>query len=261
MMPKINKNIDVIIPARMESSRLPGKVLLPLNNIFCIHQLIYRLTLSQKIRKIIIAIPESPLNSILKYYINSLGYLDVYTFMSLKYDDILGRVIDAANHFETDIIVDVTQDCPLVDPLHIDRMIDILLDNDLDYISNCFNRSWPDGLDIQIYTKKILKKCLSKKAKSIEHVGWNIPFLFDGLSSFKWIDWAAPNEYYWPDLGLTLDEIDDWKLLNLIFAEFQGLTKQGLTYFPAKKVIDFLRENPEYIINKNVKRNVPGESK
>lgn len=261
MMPKIKKNIDVIIPARMESSRLPGKVLLPLNGVPCINQLIFRLLKSRKIRKIIFAIPKSPLNFILKTYIDSLEYLNVYTFMSPNYDNILERVIDAANFFKTDIIIDITLDCPLVDHQHIDTMIDTLNNKNLDYISNCFKRSWPDGLDVQVYTKKILTECLSEEAKSIEHVGWNIPFLFDGLGSFKWMDYAAPEKYYWPELGLTLDEIDDWVLLNFIFAKFQGLTKYGMAYFPVGKVIDYLRVNPNLIINKNVKRNVPGESK
>jgi len=238
--------IVAIIQARMNSSRLPGKVLLPLKELPVLSWLMNRCSSCSLIDRIIIATTTDPSND---------PIAEMYPYSTFRYegdeDDVIGRVLAAAKYTKAVIIVDITGDCPMADPRHIERMIDILTDRKVDYVSNCIERTWPDGLDIQVYWTKALESCIALFHPK-QHAGWNIA---QHPEVFQTLNWPAPKRFHWPELGLTLDTPEDYQLLQILFEVF-GETPT----FSVETVMEYLRNNPHLVeINKNVKRKVPEE--
>jgi len=105
-------------------------------------------------------------------------------------------------------------------------------------------------VDIQCYWLDTLMKC-KRLFNPDKHCGWHIGIRHHYFNTYHW---PATVEYYWPELGLTLDTPEDYKMLTRLFDEFGS--DPG---FRAEDVIDFLRENPDWITNKDVKRKDPAK--
>ncbi len=248
-----NKKISAIIQVRMESIRLPGKALLLLANKPSLWWTIKRISLSKFVDKIIIATTTKKSNNPIEYFYNLNNEFDnlfLFRYQGNE-EDVLDRVIVAANYYKTDIIIDITADCNVIDPRHIDHMIKILLDDrSLDYVSNCIYRDWADGLDLQIYWTDALMK-VKRMFDPTNHVGWNIA-QHPGI--FNFYHWKASIDMCWSDLGLTLDTPEDLKLLEVLFNKFGNDPA-----FHIEDVIRYLRANPNQITNANVRRKTPEE--
>lgn len=246
-----------IIQARMNSERLPGKVLLPLGGHPVLWWMVKRASLAKEIDEIVIATSfnksNKPIENFWEEVCNEFKNLHLHYF-SGKEDDVIGRVLAAARCHQADIIVDLTADCPMVDPRHMDQMIRILKANRgcsfLQYISNCVYRNWPDGLDIQVYKYRALKHCIDFFAPK-KHAGWNIA---DHSTDFHVLHWPAPKEMNWPELGLTLDTKEDYEMLSHIFSDI--LLDED---YHVEDVIKILQDNPELITNQHIKRKSPEE--
>jgi len=247
-----------IIQARMASTRLPGKVLLPLAGEPVLWWMAKRVSLADSVDRVVIATtaraPNDPICVHEKQGINRFAGAYIHRYAGEE-DDVMGRVISAAEAHDADIIVDLTADCPCVDPRHIDELIRRLkteLYPDLDYVSNdIVARSWPNGLDIQCYWARTLQKC-KDLFDPPKHCGWNIAQHPEVFSIYQW---QPPQSMYWPDLGLTLDTPEDYGLLKIIFDRFGHNPA-----FTAEGVVNFLAENPELIkINQSVQRKTPEE--
>jgi len=246
-----NHRIVAIIQARMASSRLPGKVLLPLgpNNKSVLWWMLKRASLAKLVDEAVIATVLSDSNRLIRE-----AFPQQTWSWAGNENDVMGRVLWVAKQTNADIIVDLSADCPIVDPRHIDYLIKNLLNINFnyEYVSNCAPiRSWPDGLDIQVYWTKTLKKCKNVLNPS-QHCGWNI-----GQHSEIFNIWCniAMGYMLWPEFGLTLDTPRDYKLLKIIFNIF--CLNPG---FHVEDVICFLRSHPELVeINKSVRRKTPEE--
>ena len=255
ILEEINKpkpKVIAIIQARMASTRLPGKVLLPLGpkNKPVLWWLFYRIGLAELVDQVVVATTNNPVNQPIMDFAdhNHKGWY-VYGYDGEE-DDVIGRVISCAKFYDADIVVDITGDCPMVDPRHIDHLVNyLLITKTSDYVSNdVIHRSWPDGLDVQVYWLDTLMKC-QRRLNPKQHCGYNI-----GSNSllFNVNRFWAPVKYHWPELGLTLDTSEDYKFLQRIFNYFGDYPG-----FMVEHVIDFLRENPDWITNKDVKRKDP----
>ena len=242
--------VVAVVQARMSSARLPGKVLLSLASKPVLWWICARCILANRIDNIVVATTSDPSNDPIadKHYLP-------YGCEAFRYEgdenDVIGRVLAAADQVKTDIIVDITADCPMIDPRHIDHLIKMLIKNDLDYVSNCVRRTWPDGFDVQVYTREALawtKGQLNPK----QHAGWNIA---RHPEVFKIMNWPASSDMHWPDLGLTLDTREDYVLLQILFREFGDDPA-----FAVEDVVKFLKANPELVeINKGIRRKTPEE--
>ena len=144
----------------------------------------------------------------------------------------MGRVLRAAICYKAELIVEITGDCPIIDPKIISLVLNTHLNNKSDYTSNNNIRSYPDGMDVQIFSTKILKKSynLVKTDLEKEHVTLEIR----RSSQYKKINIVAPQTYYYPDLGLTLDEKEDYQLISSIFKNFKNNS------FGLQQIMDFL---------------------
>ena len=159
MVNAIENMIYAIVQARMKSTRLPGKVLKMVNGKPLIEILLYRLSQSKKIDKIILATSEKPENDLLVETVEKLGF-EVFRGSE---NDVLNRYYQAAKQQHPDIVVRITGDCPLIDYQVTDQVINYFLENDFDYVCNGDPPTFPDGLDTEVFTFESLEKA-SKEA-------------------------------------------------------------------------------------------------
>lgn len=239
--------IVAIIEARMNSSRLPGKVLMKAAGIPMLKHLVDRLKKVKLIDEIVIATTTNPKD----IEIINFSKKKKIKFYKGSEEDVMSRVIEAAEKVNADLIVEITGDCPIVDTSLVSQMINIFLNNNVDYVNNVDIRSYPDGMDVQVFKLETLKRSsvLTNNQKDREHVTLHIrknPQLFSRINV------VAPDELFWPKLGLTLDEYEDFILLKKIIENFFAKKKEN---FSCRDVLDFLNENEELLkINKKVKR-------
>jgi len=244
------KKIVAIIQARMSSERLPGKVLLSLAGHSTLWWMCARLSYTS-VNNIAVATTDDVVNDPIANKSNYPYGCEIFRYVGHE-DDVIGRILAAAKKYEADIIVDITGDCPLIDPIHVNYLIQKLRNDPvLDYASNCVTRTWPDGLDIQVYRTHVLQRTIALY-HPLMHGGWNIA---QHPEKFNIENWEASSDMYWPELGLTLDTLEDYDLLSIIFNIF-GHNPD----FPVTQVVQYLREHPELLeINKNVRRKTPEE--
>ena len=215
--------IHAFIQARQTSSRLPNKIFLKLNNLTVLENIYLRLNNSKLLDGIFFLIPSNPNNSLLKKYLKKKKYL---TFCGSE-KNVLDRFYKASIKFKSDIIVRITADCPLVDYRLMDTMIKKFLNfEDIDYYSNTIKRSFPDGLDIEIFSKKSLKVAIKNANSSFdrEHV---TPFIKRNFKNSNFL-----NDRNFSKLRWTLDTIEDYNKLSRMF--FNKKIKPSLSW---KKIL------------------------
>jgi len=244
-----------IIQARMKSTRLPGKVLLPLAGKPALIHMVERIGHCQLVDEILIATTrDSTDDPIAGLRIRQ--KVPVWIFRGHP-TDVMGRVIEGARIAGAGTIIQLTADCPMIDPRHIDYLVNMSrrVNSYCDIVTNVHPRTWPDGLDILIYSKEALWKVDKMVTDAVlrSHAGWNIlqfPSMFD-----HW-NWAAPDlDLHWPELGLTLDEPIDQAFLSILFGIFYNPEEP----FRVEKVIRWLREDPKRVLNAEVRRKTPEE--
>ena len=238
------KKITCVIQARTDSKRLANKVLKEIEGTPMICHIINRIKRSRNVEQIILATTDNDSDKIL---LDIAEKFKIIGFAGDE-DDVLGRFFNAATSFLADPIVRITGDCPLVDPELLDSMIQIFLENKYDYISNTIERTFPDGLDIEIFSFDALKKAHeeAKWSSEREHV---TPFIIKNQDLFKVYNYK--NKQDLSNLRWCVDEEDDLLMVKQIFHEMG--TKQ---FFSTSDIIELISNNPKIAeINKNIKSN------
>jgi spore coat polysaccharide biosynthesis protein SpsF len=247
----MTNKVTAIIQARMGSSRLPGKVLLPLGREEkpVLQHLIERVKRAKTVDDILVVTTNAEEDNIIEKLALSLKC----KCWRGKYKYVLDNILDACEYYDTDIIVDITADCPLIDPRHIDDMVKTLKRYQSDvvtYVSNVVSRTWPRGFDLQVYraiTLRLMAQIISVDAHR-NHSGWNI-MMHETLQRVC----NVVSNYYHPDWRLCIDEEEDYVLMNFIFHHFNN------NKFSAEEVIEYLEKNPKLLdINKDVKQKEVG---
>lgn len=240
------KNIVAIIQARMGSTRLPGKVLMDIARKPMLWHLLNRLNFSKKIDEIILAIPDTKENDILERFAkdNKVKY-----FRGSK-EDVLSRYYEAAKKFKCDSIIRINSDCPLIDPKIVDLVIEKYLDSAVDYTANALERTFPRGLDTEIFNFRTLEKT-HKEAKETyqrEHV---VPYIHEHPEIFKIQNVEARGKLRRPEFRLTVDTKEDLKLIRIIYKHLY----KPKDIFYTDKIIDLLNKYPEFAkINAHVRQ-------
>lgn len=238
--------IVATIEARMTSSRLPGKVLLDAAGKPMLQHLINRLRAVPSINSIVLATTINAADDVLVEFASRHDVL-VYRGSEL---DVMGRVIGAARLAQADVVVEITGDCPIIDHDIVEQTIQMYLHNDAVYVSNGHIRSYPDGMDTQVFSLDALiqSSAITNTPLDREHVSLHIrnnPALFPKLTLI------APPSLHWPELGLTLDEEADYKLLKKIIEKLAPVNP----LFSCLDVVRLLRKNPDWVaINQAVAR-------
>jgi spore coat polysaccharide biosynthesis protein SpsF len=239
--------IVATIEARMTSSRLPGKVMLPALGRPMLAHLTSRLKAVLSIDEIVLATTVNATDDVLVEFAEKDG---IKIFRGSE-EDVMARVIGAAESAQADVVVEITGDCPIIDPDLVEQTIRVFKRNNAVYCANSFISSYPDGMDTQVITLEALKKSFSMTAdpQDREHVSRHI---VNNPQLFPHVYLVAPPSLHWPGLGLTLDEPADYELIRTLI---ENLGKDNLL-FGCGDVIRFLRANPQVLkINDMVQRN------
>lgn len=203
----------------MGSTRLPGKVMKPICGMPLLEHFISRLKSIKRADNIIIATSINPQDDIIGVTSKRCG---AEVFRGSE-DDVLERFTFAAREFALDVIVRLTSDCPLIDPEVVDRVIEHYLDNhgDIDYVSNTLRRTYPRGLDTEVFSIEALERAFKEAGEPYEreHV---TPYIYEHPGMFKVMNYESNTKL--PDYRLTVDTKEDFELISRIYEE---LYKEG----------------------------------
>jgi spore coat polysaccharide biosynthesis protein SpsF len=240
------KKIVATIEARMTSTRLPGKVLLPAGGKPMLKHLVDRLRQVKSLQAIVLATTINNTDDCLVAFATHEG-IDYFRGSE---EDVMGRVIGAADSVNANIVVEITGDCPVIDPLIVEQTIQMYLHNDCEIASNSIVRSYPDGMDTLVFALDTLKRsaAMTNDPLDREHVTLHI---WQNPELFRPVNLIAPPDLYWPGLGLTLDEKEDYELLTKLI-EYFGPSQP---YFSCREIIELLKTRPDWVaINQEVRR-------
>lgn len=246
---KDGKKIVATIEARMTSTRLPGKVLMPLAGKPNLERLIERLRRSAYIDDVIVATTSNSQDDAIVALCEKLDC----THHRGSEDDVLLRVLEAAQSNEADIIVEICGDDPLIDWRHVDRLVELFFKDGYDYVSNNLNKSFPIGFDVQVFPTAILDEVnrISKDVYDHEHVSL---YIYNHPEKYKLGELVAEGKMKRRDIRLTLDTKEDYMLLNTIFEKLVPKNRD----FSAEDVIDLFNNEPSLAdINKEIKQKDP----
>lgn len=224
----------IIIQARMASARLPGKILMNLEDKPILEHIIDFLRFSKLNDKIIVATTrELEDDKIQDICIK----LNIDCFRGSE-KDVLSRYYECAKLFKGDIIVRITADNPLIDPTLVDNIIRVCKDDNYDYASNMLYQTYPLGYLVEVMTFSTLKKIHYNQHDPLsrEHVTHHIrenPHLYH-VKEIK-----TPSSLARPKWRLTLDYPEDFKLISEIFSK---LYKPN-SYIPYESVVNYLDKN------------------
>ena len=231
-----------IVQARVDSTRLPGKVLKKIGDKTLIEVLLYRLSRAKKIDKIMLATAEGVSNDPL---VELAKKLDIDVFRGSE-EDVLDRYYKAAMLDAPKIVVRVTGDCPLIDPNIVDDAIGLLVSADVDYVNNMTPPTFPDGMDVEVFTFEALKRCWERttRAHDREHVSGLMrsdqTFSRAYLRNNKQLD----------GYRLTVDEESDLVVVKGIFEHYSPNLN-----FDLNDIVELRHKNPEiFLANKTISR-------
>ncbi|MBU0824403.1 MAG: glycosyltransferase family protein [Alphaproteobacteria bacterium] len=203
--------VVAIIQARIGSTRLPGKILKPLAGKPVLQRVIERVRASRAFDEVVVATTVRDIDDPAAEAAADFGA----TVVRGDENDVLSRYGLAAEASAADAIMRITADCPLIDPDVLGAMTDRFRGGDADLVSNCLRRTFPRGLDAELFSRSALDIMLTEAATPAEreHV---TPFLYTNPDRFRIVSHEGPEDF--SDYRLTLDTPEDFELLDRIFA-------------------------------------------
>jgi spore coat polysaccharide biosynthesis protein SpsF (cytidylyltransferase family) len=241
------RQVSAIIQARMGSTRLPGKMLLPIvDNKGALELMLERVRRARQLQKIVVATTTSPSDDKLVDLCKRLGC----EYFRGNEVDVLDRYYRAALAFgPPEVIVRLTGDCPLHDPVIIDKFISRFFDSGVDYVWDGDPSTFPDGLDTEVFSFLVLEKAWKEaRLKSErEHV---TTYVQKHTEKFKVITVKCEKDL--SDRRWTLDEKEDYEFIKHIY---KNLYRKNPA-FGMEEILEFLAGHPEIeAINKHISRN------
>jgi spore coat polysaccharide biosynthesis protein SpsF len=223
----------------MSSSRLPGKVLADIEGRPALLRLIDRLRRADMLDDIVVATTDRPSDDPLARLLEVEG---VACFRGSE-DDVLDRVIKAHRIMKSDLIVEVTGDCTLIDPTVIDLGVTTYLENDVDLVANVVKPSFPMGIDVQVFPFEMLADVEAnvKDAAVREHVSL---FFYEHPERYRILHLDAPVGYYAPEQRLQLDYPED---LQLIRELYRRLGSGSDRHFGTPEILQLLAAEPSLV--------------
>jgi glutamate-1-semialdehyde 2,1-aminomutase len=221
-----------IVQARVGSTRLPNKVMQLIAHVPMIEVLLRRLAAAQQLDEIRVATSTDPRNQPMIAHLAALGYR-VYAGSE---NDVLDRYYRAAQEAECDAVVRITGDCPLIDAELVDRVVGEFKQCGADYVSNTSPATYPDGLDVEVFSYSALCSAWreANQPREREHV---TPYLRES-GRFRTVNVESPADYSaerW-----TVDEPADLEVVRRVFGHFAPRTSFGW-----REVIELSRSQPE----------------
>ena len=236
-----------IIQARMGSSRLAGKVLKPLAGVPALQHVYTRACMIEGLDEVVIATTTAASDDVVVDCCNERN-IPVYRGSE---DDVLDRYVQTACALQADLVMRITADCPLLDPIESGKVLNCMLAYpESDYVTNCAPPTYPDGLDTGVSKMESLEVAWREAEAGSpyrEHVTMYLakqPERFNVRNVANDIDLSF---HRW-----TLDEEDDYHMLSLVYDKLKRRNQFGYLH----EVLAILRDYPEIAkINAHITRN------
>ena len=229
--------IAAIIQARMESTRLPGKVLKDVNGKPLLMYQIERVRVSKLLDKVIVATSNLPKDDAIADFCER-NNIDCFRGSE---NDVLSRYYECAKKYQADIIVRLTADCPLSDPIVVDHAILLFQKEKADYAANTAppeTTRFPDGSDVEVFSVQALERAFieCKNSNDREHVTFHF-WRYD--NGFKVVQ--LTHEVDWSRYRFTVDYPEDLEVVQFIFQELER--RRSFGHLP--EIIDIIDVAPE----------------
>lgn len=246
-----------VVQARMGSQRLPGKVIKPILDKPMILYTLNRLNKSKYIDEIILATSKENKEQPLVNVVEKEGF----KVFRGEENNVLKRYKDTVDKFDGDIIIRVTGDCPLIDPVIVDNVITYFKMNNFDYVRLDVPNSFIRGFDVEIFSKESLYKVYSTvnsledtyekkgftKENYLEHVTL---YMYNHRDMFK-VGYIKGEDFYNKAYRICVDTKEDFELVNNIYEYFKN------EYVMANEIVEYLDKNPSIgNININIQQRI-----
>jgi spore coat polysaccharide biosynthesis protein SpsF len=236
----------ITIEARMRSSRLPGKVLLPILGQPMLARMIERLSRVRRADGIVVATTDDPADGPIADLAHRLG---VGCFRGSE-EDVMDRVLRAAQAAGAELIVETTADCPLIDPGVVDQVIQTFRSNPVDYCANVLVPSFPRGLDVQVFPTRVLADAAARTTDPTdrEHVSL---YIYEHPERYRLVNLSSGLADSVAELRLTVDTDADYRLVSRIYQELYPDNPD----FGLAAILELLARRPELAtINHHVRQ-------
>ena len=239
--------IAAIIQARMGSSRLPGKVMRKICDKTLLELMAERISNAKTLERIIVATSTNKKDDVINELCKEKG---IECFRGSE-EDVLSRYKHAADKIGADVIVRLTSDNVVSDPLVIDRVVTAFIKNDYDFVSNFYPypRTFPEGFTVEVFSKKILDEGFfeTHKPSDREHVTF-----FMWMQPKKYRIYRVDDEKDLSKYRLTIDYEEDFLVTKALFESLYPKNR----FFTMEDAINWLEEHPEIKnINSSIRSN------
>jgi spore coat polysaccharide biosynthesis protein SpsF len=248
----MKQKVVAIIQGRMGSSRLPGKILADIAGQPMLQRVFIRTSRAATVNETIFATTTDSTDDPVEEYCDFSGI--PFTRGSLY--DVLDRYYQTAKESKADAVVRITADCPMIDPVLIDDVVNTLLDSEYDFVCNRlpppWHRTYPIGLDVEACTFKVLAKAW-KEAKEPQHREHAMPYFYEGVEltrqSRTLETGISPRGFkvallhHTTDFGdyrWTVDTPEDLEFMRQVYRRFDGRDD-----FSWKDVLDLVHNEPQ----------------
>jgi len=231
--------IVIVIQARMASTRLPGKVILPILGKSLLARMVERLQMVSRPVSLIIATSENEEDDLI---VQEAEALEVEWFRGSEHN-LLKRHYYAAKLLDAAFVVKIPSDCPLIDPRAIDRVLDYFFRsaNKFDYVSNLHPATWPDGNDVEIMTMDCLTETYKKATRDLEKEH-TTPYIWENPDKFRIgnVVWETGNDYSMSH-RFTIDYLEDYHFIKAVFEQLYPQKNN----FSCDDILNLLTERPD----------------
>ena len=228
----------------MGSSRFPGKVLAEIEGEPMLSRVVERVQRARQLHQVVVATSDQPGDDALERFCQT---NQILCFRGSQ-NDVLDRYYRAAEHFDVEVIVRLTADCPLLDPVIIDKVVGVFLSGEFDYTSNVREPTYPDGLDTEVFAREALNRTWQEASlpSEREHV---TPYINKHPDVFRL--GSVRNATDLSALRWTVDVPQDLDFVRQIYRHLVSKPSFGM-----EDVLSILRENRELTaINAGFSRN------
>lgn len=240
------KKVIAIIQARQGSTRLPGKVLMEVLDKPLLGYQIERVKRSKIIDEIVIATTNLKKDNAIENFCKK---QNINCFRGSE-EDVLNRYLSAAQMFFADVIIRLTADCPLIDPKIIDLVVKNFIGANppLDYLSNTIKRTYPRGMDVEVFSMECLRLADEQAIKpgDREHV---TSYIYHHPNLFK--IGCIESEIDYSNFRWTVDTQEDFELVSRVISKLYPKNPQ----FSLKEILEIFKQHPDWLkINAHIQQ-------
>jgi spore coat polysaccharide biosynthesis protein SpsF len=235
----MDDKVLIVVQARMSSTRLPGKVLMPILGKSLLARMIERLQMVRHEVLLVIAATESAEDDLIE---QEAAKLDVPCYRG-NMNNLLDRHYQAAKKYGAGVVLKIPSDCPLIDPRIVDEVLDYFFTNrdKYDYVSNLHPASWPDGNDVEIMTMACIENAWKNASRPLE-LEHTTPYVWENQDKFRIgnVTWYTGLDYSMSH-RFTIDYADDYEFINRVFEELYPEKND----FSCDDILELLKHKPE----------------